>query len=158
MQTTAIRTVAYSLPENEVILLTHLISMIYISYTDLRKVFQIEPFLGILCMDGVVCGGLFCRAGPAPGPDLPDPSDRRAARCGCNGFVAVGLPGPVGRYCRPLSCCRKCRPSPPRRSFRRFRSAARRTSRRPRRVPMYREDRCPSRRRRGGCCRRASRP
>ncbi len=37
MQTTAIRTVAYSLPENEVILLTHLISMIYISYTDLRK-------------------------------------------------------------------------------------------------------------------------
>ena len=37
MQTTAIRTVAKSLPENEVILLTHLISTRYIPYTDLRK-------------------------------------------------------------------------------------------------------------------------
>lgn len=37
MQTTAIRTVAYSLPENDVILLTLLISMRYIPYTDLRK-------------------------------------------------------------------------------------------------------------------------
>lgn len=36
MQTTAIRTVANSLPENEVILLTLLISSRYISYTDLR--------------------------------------------------------------------------------------------------------------------------
>lgn len=39
MQTTAIRTVAYSLPENEEILLTLLISKKYIPYTDLRKYF-----------------------------------------------------------------------------------------------------------------------
>lgn len=37
MQTAAIRTVAYSLPQNEVILLTILISRRYIPYTDLRK-------------------------------------------------------------------------------------------------------------------------
>lgn len=40
MQTTAIRTVANSLPENEVILLTLLISKRYIPYTDLRKKFE----------------------------------------------------------------------------------------------------------------------
>ena len=40
MQTTAIGTVANSLPENEVILLTFLISKIYIPYTDLRKILQ----------------------------------------------------------------------------------------------------------------------
>ena len=39
MQTTAIRTVANSLPQNEVILLTLLISKRYIPYTDLRKIF-----------------------------------------------------------------------------------------------------------------------
>lgn len=39
MQTTAIRTVANSLPENEVILLTLLISKRYIPYTDLQKQF-----------------------------------------------------------------------------------------------------------------------
>ncbi len=38
MQTTAIRTVANSLPRNEVILLTLLISKRYIPYTDLRKI------------------------------------------------------------------------------------------------------------------------
>lgn len=38
MQTTAIGTVANSLPENEVILLTLLISKRYIPYTDLRKI------------------------------------------------------------------------------------------------------------------------
>ena len=38
MQTTAIGTVASSLPENEVILLTLLISKRYIPYTDLRKI------------------------------------------------------------------------------------------------------------------------
>ena len=38
MQTTAIGTVANSLPENEVILLTLLISKGYIPYTDLRKI------------------------------------------------------------------------------------------------------------------------
>ena len=38
MQTTAIRTVANSLPENEVILLTLLISKRYIPYTDLQKI------------------------------------------------------------------------------------------------------------------------
>lgn len=37
MQTTANRTVANSLPKNEVILLTLLISKRYIPYTDLRK-------------------------------------------------------------------------------------------------------------------------
>ena len=37
MQTTAIGTVANSLPKNEVILLTLLISDGYIPYTDLRK-------------------------------------------------------------------------------------------------------------------------
>ena len=41
MQTTAIGTVANSLPENEVILLTLLISRRYIHYTDLRKIFGI---------------------------------------------------------------------------------------------------------------------
>lgn len=51
MQTAAIRTVAKSLPENEVILLTLLISKRYIPYTDLRKILgktsqlqQIFPF------------------------------------------------------------------------------------------------------------------
>ena len=39
MQTTAIRTVASSLPQNEVILLTLLISKGYIPYTDLYKIF-----------------------------------------------------------------------------------------------------------------------
>ena len=39
MQTTANRTVANSLPKNEVILLTLLISKRYIPYTDLRKNF-----------------------------------------------------------------------------------------------------------------------
>jgi len=37
MQTAAIRTVANSLPQNEAILLTLLISKRYIPYTDLRK-------------------------------------------------------------------------------------------------------------------------
>lgn len=37
MQTTANRTVANSLPKNEVILLTLLISKRYIPYTDLQK-------------------------------------------------------------------------------------------------------------------------
>lgn len=38
MQTTAIRTVANSLPQNEVILLTLLISKRYIPNTDLQKI------------------------------------------------------------------------------------------------------------------------
>ena len=40
MQTTAIRTVANPLPENEIILLTLLISKRYIPYTDLHKFFE----------------------------------------------------------------------------------------------------------------------
>ena len=44
MQTTAIGTVASSLPENEVILLTLLISKRYISYTDLRKIFVTKTY------------------------------------------------------------------------------------------------------------------
>lgn len=39
MQTTAIGTVANSLPQNEVIFLTILISNRYVPYTDLRKYF-----------------------------------------------------------------------------------------------------------------------
>lgn len=39
MQTTAIRTVANSLPQNEEIFLTFLVSGKYISYTDLQKQF-----------------------------------------------------------------------------------------------------------------------
>ena len=42
MQTTAFRTVANSLPENAVILLTLLISKRYIPYTDLRKICEIS--------------------------------------------------------------------------------------------------------------------
>jgi len=42
MQTTAIGTVANSLPKNEVILLTLLISDGYIPYTDLRKKVRAE--------------------------------------------------------------------------------------------------------------------
>ena len=41
MQTTAIRTVAKSLPQNKVILLTCLISNSYIPYTDLHKISRI---------------------------------------------------------------------------------------------------------------------
>ena len=44
MQTTAIKTVANSLPENEVILLTLLISGRYIPYTELRKILVITYF------------------------------------------------------------------------------------------------------------------
>ena len=39
MQTTAIRTVANSLPENEVILLTFLISKGYILFAELQNIF-----------------------------------------------------------------------------------------------------------------------
>ena len=42
MQTTAIRTVASSLPENMVILLTLLISKRYIPYTDLQEFFALK--------------------------------------------------------------------------------------------------------------------
>ena len=42
MQTTAIGTVANSLPKNEVILLTLLISKRYIPYTDLLKIYGIS--------------------------------------------------------------------------------------------------------------------
>ena len=45
MQTTAIRTVANSLPQNEVILLTFLISKRYIPYTDLRKIHRFSVSL-----------------------------------------------------------------------------------------------------------------
>lgn len=43
MQTTAIGTVANSLPENKVILITLLNSSRYIPYTDLRKIFLFIP-------------------------------------------------------------------------------------------------------------------
>ena len=51
MQTTAIRTVAKSLPQNKVILLTCLISNSYIPYTDLRKYFAPE-FAAFWFMNG----------------------------------------------------------------------------------------------------------
>lgn len=56
MQTTAIRTVANSLPENEVILLTLLISKRYIPYTDLHKKDE-YPRSDKLCIiaDGAGC-------------------------------------------------------------------------------------------------------
>ena len=44
MQITAIGTVANSLPENEVILLTLLISKRYIPYTDLQRIHVITAF------------------------------------------------------------------------------------------------------------------
>ena len=47
MQTTAIRTVANSLPENEAILLTILNSERYIPYTDLRKIYGTGMYFGI---------------------------------------------------------------------------------------------------------------
>lgn len=46
MQTTAIRTVANPLPENEVILLTLLIPKRYIPYTDLHKNYAADFVLG----------------------------------------------------------------------------------------------------------------
>lgn len=49
MQTTAIGTVANSLPENEVILLTLLISKRYIPYTDLQKDFVREGKTPYFC-------------------------------------------------------------------------------------------------------------
>ena len=52
MQTTAIRTLANPLPENEVILLTLLISKRYIPYTDLRKIRgKNHGFRQIIAMD-----------------------------------------------------------------------------------------------------------
>ena len=56
MQTTAIRTVANSLPENEVILLTLLISKRYIPYTDLLKISGLFRFTCIVC--GIQCSEL----------------------------------------------------------------------------------------------------
>ena len=47
MQTTAIGTVANSLPENEAILLTILISDGYIPYTDLKNIFEKTQFRSI---------------------------------------------------------------------------------------------------------------
>lgn len=47
MQTTANRTVANSLPKNEVIFLTLLISKRYIPYTDLRKISGITSYKGM---------------------------------------------------------------------------------------------------------------
>ena len=64
MQTTAIRTVANSLPENEVILLTLLISSRYIPYTDLRGIFvgsvQDNPFGGGRNCKETLSGGKGC--------------------------------------------------------------------------------------------------
>lgn len=47
MQTTAIGTVANSLPENEVILLTLLISKWYILFAELRFISVIALFVGV---------------------------------------------------------------------------------------------------------------
>lgn len=56
MQTTAIRTVAYSLPENEAILLTLLISNRYILFAELANIFVSPYFLsadGRICVTGI---------------------------------------------------------------------------------------------------------
>lgn len=47
MQTTAIGTVANSLPENEAILLTILISDGYIPYTDFKEYFRLTEALSL---------------------------------------------------------------------------------------------------------------
>ena len=52
MQTMAIRTVTNSLPENEVILLTLLISKRYIPYTDLRKNVCRDAYLRLIIVGG----------------------------------------------------------------------------------------------------------
>lgn len=58
MQTTAIRTVAKSLPQNEVILLTFLISKGYILFAELRNNFDpidirmlLSDYLNDICFD-----------------------------------------------------------------------------------------------------------
>ncbi len=58
MQTTAIRTVAKSLPENGVILLTLLISGGYIPYTDLRKIYGTGMYFGIRFLRAFLKAGL----------------------------------------------------------------------------------------------------
>ena len=55
MQTAAIRTVAYSLPQNEVILLTLLISRRYIPYTDLQKIVVTTETRGYKKTEAVSC-------------------------------------------------------------------------------------------------------
>ena len=50
MQTTAIRTVANPLPENEIILLTLLISKRYIPYTDFKKICEITALADHNCV------------------------------------------------------------------------------------------------------------
>ena len=65
MQTTAIRTVANSLPENKVILLTLLISKRYITYTDLRKKADSIPISRVKSHKkarGVPCGAALAGA------------------------------------------------------------------------------------------------
>lgn len=61
MQTTANRTVANSLPKNEVIFLTFLISTRYIPYTDLRKIAGITEVNPIISTFRVL-----------PGEKIPD--------------------------------------------------------------------------------------
>ena len=56
MQTTAFRTVAYSLPQNEVILLTFLISERFIPYTDLHGNVGLYD-LALLCL--FLCTSVF---------------------------------------------------------------------------------------------------
>ena len=51
MQTTAIGTVANSLPENEVILLTLLISKGYILFAELHNIYDIYSIYLSLCSD-----------------------------------------------------------------------------------------------------------
>ena len=58
MQTAAIRTVANSLPQNEVILLTLLISKRYIPYTDLRiknVVLSLFVLHSYFCLKKCIC-------------------------------------------------------------------------------------------------------
>lgn len=63
MQTTAIGTVTNSLPQNEVILLTLLISGRYISYTDLRNNFNKKPYIKRFSWTRLIYKKLFFRNG-----------------------------------------------------------------------------------------------
>ena len=61
MQTTAIGTVANSLPQNEVIFLTILILNRYVPYTDLRKIFVCGVLIFVQLVVKEAHGSLFLR-------------------------------------------------------------------------------------------------
>ena len=139
MQTTAIRTVANPLPENEIILLTLLISKRYIPYTDLLKIFHYLYFSTIFISLFLHKSSLrqACRAaGPESGAARKSPVDavfvrnalgysglcwrynclaEKVARCGLTGGPVAwrglyGIPRHPVRPCRAIGCKQKGRP------------------------------------------------